>query len=252
MRVTQGAGFAQTTTGGVVQGLTSESDDALLEGLRRGDAAARRDLFERFSPHVERVLVRVLGRDQELSDALQDTFVQAFVSVSSVRDASALKAWMSIVAVYTARGIIRRRKARRWLRFWAPEDMPEPPAAGPNAEEARAVSRVYAVLDGMAADQRIAFSLRYIEGMSLHEVAETAGCSLATIKRRLTKAQATFLGASRKDPLLAAWAEKFDQSREASHDGESARRSEPDSSSEATLGLDAKGAFVVGNRARRA
>ncbi len=227
--MTHGAGFAQTTTGGVVQGLSPESDEALLEGLRRGDAAARRELFDRFSPHVERVLVRVLGRDQELSDALHDTFVQAFVSVSSVREASALKAWLSIVAVYTARGIIRRRKARRWLRFWAPEDLPEPPAVGPNAEESWAVSRVYVVLDGMPADQRIAFSLRYIEGMSLHEVAETAGCSLATIKRRLTRAQTAFLEASRKDPLLATWAEKFDQSRESARDEESARRDEPES-----------------------
>lgn len=227
--MTQGAGFAQTTTGGVVQGLGSESDDALLEGLRRGDPAARRDLFERFSPHVERVLVRVLGRDQELSDALHDTFVQAFVSVSSVREASALKAWMSIVAVYTARGIIRRRKARRWLRFWAPEDLPEPPAAGPNAEEAWAVSRVYAVLEGMPADHRIAFSLRYIEGMSLHEVAEACGCSLATIKRRLSRAQAAFLDASRKDPLLAAWAERFDQNRESAQGDDSARTGEPES-----------------------
>lgn len=231
--MTHGAGFAQTTTGGVVQEL-AESDDALLEGLRRGDGAARRDLFEKFSPHVERILVRVLGRDQELSDALHDTFVQAFVSVSSVRDASALKGWISIVAVYTARGIIRRRKARRWLRFWAPEDMPEPPPVGPNAEESWAVSRVYAVLGGMSADQRIAFSLRYIEGMSLHEVAEAAGCSLATIKRRLGRAQATFLEASRKDPLLAGWAEKFDQNREASREDGSARRSEPDFSSETT------------------
>jgi RNA polymerase sigma-70 factor (ECF subfamily) len=231
--VTQGAGFAQTTTGGVVQGLSSESDDALLDGLRRGDPVARRELFERYSSHVERVLVRVLGRDQELADALHDTFVQAFVSVSSVREASALKAWMSIVAVYTARGIIRRRKARRWLRFWAPEELPEPPSTGPNAEEAWAVSRVYQVLDKMPADQRIAFSLRYIEGMSLHEVAEAAGCSLATIKRRLTRAQAAFLEASRKDPLLAAWAERCDQNREAQGD-ESARRDEPDPSSATT------------------
>ena len=80
----------------------------------------------------------------------------------------------------------------------------------------------------MPADQRIAFSLRYIEGMSLHEVAEAAGCSLATIKRRLTRAQAAFLEASRKDPLLASWAERCDQNRE------NARDDEPDSPPERT------------------
>ena len=199
-------GFAQTTTGGVAQVAPSEDDSALVEGLRRGDSAARRELFDRFSPHVERVLARVLGRDPELSDALHDTFVQAFGSVSSLRDASALKAWLSMVAVYTARGIIRRRKVRRWLRFWAPEDLPETAASTASAEDTWAVSRVYALLDQLPADHRIAFTLRYVEGMSLQEVAEACSCSLATVKRRLSRAQTTFLEAARTDPVLAEWA----------------------------------------------
>jgi RNA polymerase sigma-70 factor (ECF subfamily) len=206
--VTQGASFAQTTTGGVAQLGPSEDDHALVEGLRRGDAAARKELFERFAPHVERVLVRVLGRDPELADALHDTFVQAFASVTSLRDASALKAWLSMVAVYTARGIIRRRKVRRWLRFWAPEDLPETAAPGPSAEDSWAVARVYALLDRLPADHRIAFSLRYVEGMSLQEVAEACACSLATVKRRLSRAQTSFLEASRTDPVLAEWASR--------------------------------------------
>lgn len=201
-------GFAQTTTGGVAQVGPSEDDSALVEGLRRGDAAARRELFDRFAPHVERVLARVLGRDPELSDALHDTFVQAFGSVSSLRDASALKAWLSMVAVYTARGIIRRRKVRRWLHFWAPEDLPETTSSSASAEDSWAVSRVYALLDRLPADHRIAFTLRYVEGMSLQEVAEACSCSLATVKRRLSRAQTTFLDAARTDPVLAEWASR--------------------------------------------
>jgi RNA polymerase sigma-70 factor (ECF subfamily) len=199
-------GFAQTTTAGVAQLAPSEDDAALVEGLRRGDAAARRELFDRFAPHVERVLARVLGRDPELSDALHDTFVQAFGSFSSLRDASALKAWLSMVAVYTARGIIRRRKVRRWLRFWAPEDLPETPSHGPSAEDAWAVARVYTLLDRLPADHRIAFTLRFVEGMSLQEVAEACSCSLATVKRRLTRAQTAFRDAAKTDPVLAEWA----------------------------------------------
>jgi RNA polymerase sigma-70 factor (ECF subfamily) len=203
--VIEGA-FAQTTTAGVAQLDPSEDDSALVEGLRRGDAAARRELFDRFAPHVERVLARVLGRDPELSDALHDTFVQAFGSVASLRDAAALKAWLSMVAVYTARGLIRRRKVRRWLRFWAPEDLPETASTAASAEDAWAVSRVYALLDRLPADHRIAFTLRYVEGMSLQEVAEACSCSLATVKRRLVRAQAAFHEAAKADPVLAEWA----------------------------------------------
>lgn len=203
--MTQGAGFAQTTTGGVAQGAPDEDDAALVAGLRRGDQAARHALFERFAPHVERILARCLGRDPELADVLHDTFVQAFASAATLRDSSALKAWLSMIAVHVARGLIRRRKVRRWLVFWAPEDLPEAASSHASPEDSRAVSRVYALLDRLPADDRLAFTLRYVEGMSLQEAAEACGCSLATVKRRISRAQQAFFEASRDDHVLAAW-----------------------------------------------
>jgi RNA polymerase sigma-70 factor (ECF subfamily) len=52
------------------------------------------------------------------------------------------------------------------------------------------LSRVYQVLDGMDVDQRLAWSLRYVEGEKLEQVAEHCGCSLATAKRRISAAHA--------------------------------------------------------------
>jgi hypothetical protein len=51
------------------------------------------------------------------------------------------------------------------------------------------------VLDGMPANQRIAWSLRHIEGEPLENVASLAGCSLATAKRRIAAAAAHIEGA---------------------------------------------------------
>ncbi len=209
--MSQGAGFAQTTTGGVAHAAPSEDDAALVLGLRRGDRASQRELFERFAPHVERILLRCLGRDAELADVLHDTFVQAFASAGSIRDGSALKAWLSMVAVHVARGVIRRRKVRRWLVFWAPEDLPEATSNAASAEDTRAVGRVYALLDRLPADDRLAFSLRFVEGMSLTEAAEACGCSLATVKRRIARAQAAFLAASRADHVLATWTSRAEE-----------------------------------------
>jgi RNA polymerase sigma-70 factor (ECF subfamily) len=42
----------------------------------------------------------------------------------------------------------------------------------------------------MPAAERVAFCLRYVDGKQLAEVAELCDCSLATIKRRLQKAEA--------------------------------------------------------------
>ena len=60
-----------------------------------------------------------------------------------------------------------------------------------DAREQRALlSRVYKILDGIPANERIAWSLRHIEGEPLESVASLAGCSLATAKRRIAAAAA--------------------------------------------------------------
>lgn len=180
-----------------------EGDDvALVEGLWAGEAWARAALYDRYAPLVQRILLRVLGRDDELADVLQDTFLQAYSSVDSIRDPKALSGWLASVAVFTARRVIRTRKVKRWLRFWDPAEMPEQatPEEDPMGQES--VRRTYAILERLPVDHRIAFALRYVEGMKLAEVSESCGCSLATTKRRLAKAEATFMAYAAEDPFL--------------------------------------------------
>ena len=56
------------------------------------------------------------------------------------------------------------------------------------------LSRVYQVLDRIPVEQRLAWSLRYVEGEKLERVAEQCGCSLATAKRRIAAAHARIQG----------------------------------------------------------
>jgi len=70
-----------------------------------------------------------------------------------------------------------------------------------------ATRRVYRVLDTLPEDERIAFALRFIDDMELTDVAEACDVSLATIKRRLDRAEATFVARARKDVVLSGWLE---------------------------------------------
>ncbi|KYG10745.1 RNA polymerase subunit sigma [Sorangium cellulosum] len=181
------------------------SDEALVEGLRARHPAALSAFHERFSGHVLRVLGRLLGSGHDLSDAHHDAFVRALSSLDTLRDPAALKAWMTSVAVFTARTCIQRRARRRWLLFFAPEELP-PLVARPHEGEAHeALRATYRALDRLPADERIAFALRRIDGMELQEVADACGVSLATIKRRLARAEANFLEAARDQPALEEW-----------------------------------------------
>jgi RNA polymerase sigma-70 factor (ECF subfamily) len=196
---------------GVVRPLAVGRDDAaIVEGLRAGEAWARAALFDRYSPHVERILRRILGNDAHTdpADLVHDAFVQALGSVGGLRDAEALLAWMQTIAARTAYGAIRARRARRWLRFWEPAEMPDPPMDGVDPEVREAHRRTYAILESMPADERIPFVLRYLDGMELLQLAEVCEVSLATVKRRLARAELRFSRAAQRCEVLRPWLEK--------------------------------------------
>lgn len=64
---------------------------------------------------------------------------------------------------------------------------------GADAADRALLSEVYEALDRLPADERIAWSLRHVEGEKLQNVANLCNCSLATAKRRIASAHARLL-----------------------------------------------------------
>ena len=192
----------------------SGDDRALLEALRRGDSSASLALYDRYAPHLRRVLARVMGVDDELPELLHDTFVAALGSIDGLRDESCLQAWLTRIAVFTARGCIRRRRRRRWLEFRAPEAVEETPASHAEPEDVQALRRAYVALGRLDVDERIVFTLRYLEQMTVDEAAYACGVSPATVKRRLVRAEQRFSALAREDPVLRTWVDESPRWRE--------------------------------------
>ncbi|MBO6936880.1 MAG: sigma-70 family RNA polymerase sigma factor [Deltaproteobacteria bacterium] len=195
--------------GGAVRHLGFVGDDAaLVEALRRGEPGAPAALYDRHALHLRRVLARVLGVDDELPDVLHETFAQALSSIDKLDDPQRLEGWLVRIAVFTARGVIRKRTRRRWLRFMAPEEVPDPGEAPADPRARLALARVRRALNKLSADERIAFTLRYFEQLELREVADAMDVSLSTVKRRLKAAEKRFVAAANDDPHLREWLER--------------------------------------------
>ncbi len=171
------------------------------------DPSARGELFDRHAPHVQRVLARVLGHDSELPDLLHEVFARALAQIDRLDDPSALKAWLTAIAVFTAREHIRRRTRGRWLRFFASEDLPDVPVVTAGEDVRESLRVTYQVLDRLGVDDRIAFALRFIEGLELGNVAAACGVSINTIKRRLARAEKRFVTLAQREPALREWLE---------------------------------------------
>ena len=61
---------------------------------------------------------------------------------------------------------------------------------GMSPERRALLSKVYQVLEGLPIEQRLAWTLRFVEGEKLEDVAQQCACSLATAKRRISAAHA--------------------------------------------------------------
>jgi RNA polymerase sigma-70 factor (ECF subfamily) len=195
----------------VVRALPVSREDAdIVEGLRAGETWARAALFDRHAPAISRTLRRLMGPDVEAEheDLLHEVFVQALSSVGGLRDQSALRPWLQTIATRTAYRAIRSKQAKRWLRFWEPSSLPEVAVDGVDPQLTEACRRTYAVLDRMPARERVPFVLRHVEKLELRAVANACDVSLATIKRRLTRAQERFARLAGHDSVLCDWVKR--------------------------------------------
>jgi RNA polymerase sigma-70 factor (ECF subfamily) len=178
-------------------------DDKFVESLRAGNRSAKTELYRRYAEYIERVLYRVLGWDADIPDVLQEVFLRSIAGISGFRgNFSELKPWLTRIAVFTARGWIRKRTLRKWLRVKPPEELPDIPASVASPEEVETLRRAYAVIEKLPAKERVPFALRYIAEMDLLEVANACDVSLATVKRRLEKARKRFAQLASNDPYL--------------------------------------------------
>jgi RNA polymerase sigma-70 factor (ECF subfamily) len=179
-------------------------DERLVAALKARQPEALDTLLERHGSHLRRVLARVLGaHDTEAADVMQEVTMSAWQSIGSLTEARALKAWLTQIAVFTARGLIRRRHRSRWLSLFS--EVPERalPWARPDLQEA--ARAVYAIFDRMPVDERLPFALRMLDGLELDATAAACGMSLATVRRRLAKAERRFFKLARQHEVLEPW-----------------------------------------------
>jgi len=174
-------------------GIVSKPDLRIVDGgeeVEPAFPASDHDLFRRFAPYVARIGLRLLGRESDVDDLIQEVFFAAFKQRHQVRDPQAFKSWIAIIAVRTARRQLRRRRMRSFVGLDALPQPLELRDQGMSPERRALLSRVYQALDGVGVEQRLAWTLRYVEGEKLEQVAEHCGCSLATAKRRIASAHA--------------------------------------------------------------
>src|SRR6185369_282753 len=165
----------------------------LVERIGRGDRWAEEAFYRRHVGLVQATVRRLLGRSAEAEDVVQDAFVTAFEIWDQLREPEHARNWLLTIAVRKVHRRFRRRRLSRLLGLDQTTDdatleaLARPDLGGEARAELALLDRV---LRTVPPEARIAWMLRHVEGSSLEEVAVLCECSLATIKRRISVADA--------------------------------------------------------------
>jgi RNA polymerase sigma-70 factor (ECF subfamily) len=170
----------------------SVSDAELVDRAIRGDRWGREVLYRRHAGYLLGLSTRLCGSRGDAEEVVQDAFIAAFERMDSLRDPGALRVWLGQIAVNLVRHRLRRLRLMRVLGLdrGADATLETLAAPGMHPEACGELALIDRALGKLRADLRIAWMLRYVEGLELTEVAAVCGCSLATIKRRLADADA--------------------------------------------------------------
>jgi RNA polymerase sigma-70 factor (ECF subfamily) len=171
----------------------ARSDAELVVALQADLPWARREIWTRYAGQVRRYLARALGRPSpDVEDLTQEVFLRIFTRRAAIRRPEALREFTMGIAVRVLKWNLRSRWIRRIVGLSADGELPDVIAdRGAEEETNDALRRCRLILDSLGTRERVAFSLRFLEEMTMEEVAETMDLSLSTAKRLVNGATAS-------------------------------------------------------------
>ncbi|HEX8286123.1 MAG TPA: sigma-70 family RNA polymerase sigma factor [Pyrinomonadaceae bacterium] len=168
----------------------NDAEDAgLLRAVARGDESAFARVYDRYSPILLGLLLRILRSRAEAEDVLQEVFLQVWQQARSF-DESRGRAFTWLVTLARSRAIDRLRAVdsrERAAQRSAEDGLPTTQARVLADEEAIQGERAAAVrtaLGELPEEQRQVLVLAYLEGMSQSEIAAAKNQPLGTVKTR--------------------------------------------------------------------
>ena len=167
----------------------SINETELVTRAQNGERNAFSELVCIHAQGVLNVIYRMCGDKQVAEDAAQETFIQAWLHLSSYRPQTSLRNWLYRIAVNAATDMLRREKR---ILPYALEDLKlKDPQPGPETlffQEERTALIQKAVLS-LPDACRAVLVLREYEEMSYHEIADALDIPVGTVMSRLNYAR---------------------------------------------------------------
>lgn len=182
------------------------TDESLLSAARRGHRAAFGELCDRYEKRIFRVAQRITRNREDAEDAVQDSFLNAFVHLKDFDGRSGFLTWLTRIAINSALAKLRKKRSIREVPMEEPagdasfKQQIEIPDHTPNPEERyreREQKRmVLAAVQGLRPRARKVVEFHQLEEFSIKETAKLLGITTSAAKSRMFHARAALRKAS--------------------------------------------------------
>lgn len=176
----------------------------LIERCKKGDLDAFDTLIPLHQERIYNLALRLLGNEDDALDLAQDVFCAAFRKISSFRGDSAFSSWLYRITVNLANNFRRKGSSRIQAKGMSldepllphekdgpylqiPDDNPGPRQMAIGHELVDILSKK---MQSLPFEFRQILILRFTEGLSYEEIAQTLECNVGTVKSRLFRARA--------------------------------------------------------------
>lgn len=174
------------------------SEQLLIERLKQGEESAFREIVETRQSLVYNTVLGLLQNAEDAEDVTQEVFIKVFESIRQFKGESAFSTWLYRIAVTSALEFLRKKKRKKRFAFVSslfgdnnqprhdPPDFVHPGIQLDNRENAKLL---FMTIKKLPENQRVAFSLHKVEGLSYQEVAEVMETTVAAVESLIHRAR---------------------------------------------------------------
>ncbi|KPK00950.1 MAG: hypothetical protein AMS20_14545 [Gemmatimonas sp. SG8_28] len=165
------------------------SDGAVVRAVTDGRKEDYAILVQRYQDVLYRHALRMVGQPDEAADLVQAAFIKGYEQLASCRDPERVGAWLFRIGANQCRDYLKnwRRKKVELDETSAPASESENPEG--TTLRGELMEQIHRALDRLPPDEREAFVLKHIEGLSYKEISVLLEASVPALKMRVHRAR---------------------------------------------------------------
>ncbi|MBR5135747.1 MAG: sigma-70 family RNA polymerase sigma factor [Rikenellaceae bacterium] len=172
--------------------------EQIIDGCRKADNGARRELYERYSRLIFGVLCRYVPNRTEAEDLLHDCFITIFTRVGDYRGEGSFEGWCRRIAVHTALDHLRRSNRLEITEIDSNIAAINQTAIDPDILDHYSTEEVVALVGQLTPATRAVFNLRIADGLDYHQIAQQLEIKESTARSQFRRAREAMIKLLRK------------------------------------------------------